>query len=93
MLLLHGLLHLQGFDHERGEDESAAMEAEERRILSTLGWQASLQTLEALLKLPFVGTRTAHPCAVKMLHQVIKVYPEDRDLTSVLGVRKGGKEY
>jgi probable rRNA maturation factor len=37
-LLVHGLLHLAGYDHE--EDESAArrMERRERRILSELGF-------------------------------------------------------
>ena len=36
-LLVHGLLHLQGFDHERG-DEAQRMEARERRILARLGF-------------------------------------------------------
>ena len=35
-MLVHGLLHLLGFDHER-EDEAEEMEAFERRILATLG--------------------------------------------------------
>jgi probable rRNA maturation factor len=36
-LLVHGLLHLQGFDHERG-DEAARMERRERAILARLGF-------------------------------------------------------
>jgi probable rRNA maturation factor len=36
-LLVHGLLHLQGFDHERGED-AARMERRERAILARLGF-------------------------------------------------------
>jgi probable rRNA maturation factor len=36
-LLVHGLLHLQGFDHERG-DEAACMERRERAILARLGF-------------------------------------------------------
>ena len=36
-LLVHGLLHLQGFDHERAAD-AARMEARERRILALLGF-------------------------------------------------------
>jgi len=36
-LLLHGLLHLQGYDHERKAD-AARMEARERRILRALGF-------------------------------------------------------
>lgn len=36
-LLVHGLLHLAGFDHEEGEAEAEAMEALEIRILAHLG--------------------------------------------------------
>jgi probable rRNA maturation factor len=36
-LLVHGLLHLQGFDHER-RDEAERMENRERRILAKLGF-------------------------------------------------------
>ena len=37
-LLVHGLLHLRGYDHERGPREAARMEARERAILSRLGF-------------------------------------------------------
>ena len=36
-LLVHGLLHLQGHDHER-EDEAARMERREKRIVAGLGF-------------------------------------------------------
>ena len=36
-LVVHGLLHLQGFDHERGADDAKIMEAREIAILATLG--------------------------------------------------------
>lgn len=36
-LIVHGMLHLQGYDHEVGAD-AAAMEARERDILSGLGY-------------------------------------------------------
>ena len=36
-LLVHGLLHLQGFDHER-EGDAARMERRERAILARLGF-------------------------------------------------------
>jgi len=36
-LLVHGLLHLAGLDHER-DDEARRMEARERRILASLGF-------------------------------------------------------
>ena len=36
-LLLHGILHITGYDHERsGEAEAARMEAKEREIFSLL---------------------------------------------------------
>lgn len=37
VLLVHGLLHLLGHDHERGEAEAAAMLGEEVRLLGALG--------------------------------------------------------
>lgn len=36
-LVVHGLLHLLGFDHEQGEAEAEAMEAIERVALARLG--------------------------------------------------------
>ena len=36
-LVVHGMLHLLGCDHERGEAEAEAMEATERRALARLG--------------------------------------------------------
>lgn len=36
-LLVHGVLHLQGYDHEVGEAEAIRMEDRERAILATLG--------------------------------------------------------
>jgi probable rRNA maturation factor len=37
-LLVHGLLHLQGFDHERGPRDARRMEARERAVLALLGF-------------------------------------------------------
>lgn len=37
-LVVHGMLHLQGFDHETSAADAAQMEAREREILSTLGY-------------------------------------------------------
>jgi probable rRNA maturation factor len=36
-LVVHGTLHLLGYDHEVGEEEALRMEALERRILARLG--------------------------------------------------------
>jgi probable rRNA maturation factor len=37
-LIAHGMLHLQGYDHEAGEAEAQRMEAREREILAALGF-------------------------------------------------------
>jgi len=37
-LIVHGMLHLQGYDHETGRDDAERMEALERSILGTLGY-------------------------------------------------------
>ena len=39
-LLVHGTLHAQGWDHETGEEDAEAMEAEEIRILAGLGFKS-----------------------------------------------------
>ncbi|EXI84863.1 MAG: Endoribonuclease YbeY [Candidatus Accumulibacter sp. BA-94] len=36
-LVVHGMLHLLGYDHEGDAQQAARMEAEERRILAALG--------------------------------------------------------
>jgi len=36
-MLVHGLLHVLGFDHA-DEEEAAAMEAQERRLMEALSW-------------------------------------------------------
>ncbi|KAL2940155.1 Endoribonuclease YBEY chloroplastic [Bienertia sinuspersici] len=38
ILLVHGLLHLLGFDHELSEEAEAEMEKEEEVLLKKLGW-------------------------------------------------------
>jgi probable rRNA maturation factor len=35
---VHGLLHLQGYDHETGETDAVAMEAVESFIMQALGF-------------------------------------------------------
>jgi probable rRNA maturation factor len=36
-LVVHGALHLLGYDHETGEADAERMEALERRVLAKLG--------------------------------------------------------
>ena len=38
ILLVHGLLHLLGYDHETGPADFAEMAAAERKLLDRLGW-------------------------------------------------------
>jgi probable rRNA maturation factor len=37
-LIVHGMLHLQGYDHETGVQDAERMEAKERQILAALGY-------------------------------------------------------
>jgi len=37
-LIVHGMLHLQGYDHETGAADAERMEARERKILAALGY-------------------------------------------------------
>jgi len=38
ILMVHGLLHLFGYDHEIGDDASKEMSEAEKRLMSKLGW-------------------------------------------------------
>ena len=42
ILLVHGILHLLGFDHEIGAEESIAMAEVERYVLHSLQWKVCL---------------------------------------------------
>ncbi|KAI5068300.1 hypothetical protein GOP47_0016645 [Adiantum capillus-veneris] len=41
ILLVHGLLHVLGYDHEEGPEAAVEMEKEEIRILQGLGWNSN----------------------------------------------------
>mmetsp|Transcript_39830 Transcript_39830/g.105215 ORF Transcript_39830/g.105215 Transcript_39830/m.105215 type:complete len:141 (-) Transcript_39830:408-830(-) len=41
VLMVHGVLHLLGYDHEVSEEEHAEMAAAERKLLTRLGWSGS----------------------------------------------------
>ena len=45
VLLVHGVLHLLGHDHELGEEQHQSMAGEEREILGALGWKVCLPTI------------------------------------------------
>ena len=42
-LVVHGVLHLRGYDHERGEVDARQMEDKERTILASLGFDDPYQ--------------------------------------------------
>ncbi len=46
-LIVHGMLHLQGYDHETGEDDAQRMEDKERAILASLGFDDPYQDRKA----------------------------------------------
>ena len=39
ILMVHGVLHLLGYDHEESQEEYVDMAAAERKLLSRLGWR------------------------------------------------------
>ena len=39
ILLLHGMLHLLGHDHELGDEEAESMAEQEHDIMQSLGWK------------------------------------------------------
>ena len=41
-LLVHGILHLMGYDHERGEEDAEKMRREEERLLALLAREVEL---------------------------------------------------
>ena len=43
-LLVHGILHAQGWDHETSENDAVAMEARETQVLATLGFDDPYQS-------------------------------------------------
>jgi probable rRNA maturation factor len=45
-MVVHGMLHLQGYDHELGESEAIAMEAVEGFIMQRLGYPDPYLTYE-----------------------------------------------
>ena len=46
-MIIHGMLHLQGYDHE-GENDALAMEAVETHILKRLGYTDPYSIIEAM---------------------------------------------
>lgn len=51
-LTVHGMLHLQGWDHETGPAEAALMEKQEQDILGRLGYPDPYEAIDASRKSP-----------------------------------------
>lgn len=64
ILLLHGLLHLVGHDHELGPDEEANMARQEQQIMQNLGWKVSCMIDNSVLAYcePLLQTVQDHTC-------------------------------
>ena len=45
VLLIHGFVHLLGFDHEQGEEEARAMSAKEKELLKKIPSRIKLRAL------------------------------------------------
>ena len=45
-LVVHGVLHLLGYDHETGDEDAEAMEETERRALAAIGISDPYQVKE-----------------------------------------------
>lgn len=72
ILLLHGLLHLAGHDHELGPDEEANMAKQEQQVLQQLGWK-----VRCIMKLLYlIGLFTScikHSCTVTLVVAIAKL--------------------
>lgn len=55
-LIIHGLLHLQGYDHERSKDEAKIMSAEEERIIHQLNWYRRYNMAHLAVNVDHVAT-------------------------------------
>lgn len=76
VLLVHGVLHLLGYDHELGADAAQAMALEEQRIMAALLWKgeglveaAGLMTAESIDSNSDFGAR---PSALPYYHMTAK---------------------
>ena len=78
MLLVHGILHLLGFDHEIGAEESIAMAEAERYILSSLQWKVQAS------KLPSLGLASAIHWTLSSGH-----FPRFLQMSAHIGLPRG----
>ena len=60
VLLVHGILHLCGLDHERGPSDERLMAEQEQRIMAAMGWQGE-GLIEAQSRLEAQGEDTEPP--------------------------------
>ena len=78
-LVVHGMLHLQGYDHER-DDDAARMEARESALLAQLGHPRPLRGRSGAVPdgEPRRTSRTK-PTLLERLSSFLSREPEDRE--------------
>ena len=70
MLLVHGILHLLGFDHEIGAEESIAMAEAERYILNSLQWKVQSNKLPY----PMLASAVHSTCGADVWSGFLQMY-------------------
>lgn len=56
--MVHGILHTLGHDHEAGEEDLQAMEAQEQALLGALNWQVLSEQCPDATKIRFAVLAT-----------------------------------
>jgi hypothetical protein len=83
VLLVHGLLHLVGFDHEQGEQQLQVMAQQEAALLSELGWEGSGLISLASQELSTSTTAVLEPSSSSGSSSAGSVLSDDSDADSV----------
>lgn len=87
ILLVHGVLHLLGHDHELGVEQHQRMSVREKEILAALEWQVSLNIIVYLLFCAFTNELASvlklDNCLMAMTSLVIIIYSQSSQRCSV----------
>lgn len=83
ILLLHGLLHLLGHDHERGEEHEESMAKQEQHLMHSLGWKVSCCYLALLHRSSTCACCECFQCQVKSESMLPSVHAVEGSLKEV----------
>lgn len=83
VLLVHGLLHVLGMDHEEGQQQAAQMSAAEQGIMTKLGWGDR----GGLIASADAGLGTAQPFSAGVTYCHIAAAPPRCPITHILTKR------